>query len=468
MAETSARRASSLVDRLPIGIYIGFILLLCLCGGSSRFDSPAQSLARASATAFAAAALFLPRGRAAALRPAILFVFCCLALVLLQLVPLPPTLWATLPGHGHYASLAAAGGLGAPWRPINLAPDRGWNAFFALLVPGCALLILTRMRVRDQASLLAVLAVAILACAMLSLVQWSSGEDAWHLYTIGTREVGIGFFSNRNHAAVFFACGIPITAAWARAGNTGNAARWKRTLIACGVMTILTLSLPATGSRAAFFLLAPALLTGTWLIAPIVAERLQLYSKGTRIAMTSGVALLALILLASIAFGDATSTTRLFDEGLVDRQRQQALGPALDMARRFFPFGIGFGAFDPVYRGFEPLGTLGPSYLNEVHNDYVQVGLEGGLAGLALLATGILWWLWASIKLWRPDPSKPVTPWARAGSAVILLILIGSLTDYPARTPLIMMLLTQGVCWMLLPSAEAKPASACVVNFTTR
>src|SRR5690606_13261800 len=106
----------------------------------------------------------------------------------------------------------------------------------------------------------------------------------------------------------------------------------------------------------------------------------------------------------------------------------------------------GLGAFDPVYRIHEPDELLNTAYFNHAHNDFLEVVLDAGLAGLLLLGGAILWFLGKSLKAWRGDTSRTILP--RLGSSILLLILIASITDYPARTPMIMAVVIIAAIWL--------------------
>jgi O-antigen ligase len=88
--------------------------------------------------------------------------------------------------------------------------------------------------------------------------------------------------------------------------------------------------------------------------------------------------------------------------------------------------------------------------MNQAHDDYLQLILEGGLPALGLLITFLGWWAWKSIRLWRGSGGEGVAL-GRLGSILLLLILLASITDYPVRTPLMMVIAAQAAAWMLLP-----------------
>jgi O-antigen ligase len=124
-----------------------------------------------------------------------------------------------------------------------------------------------------------------------------------------------------------------------------------------------------------------------------------------------------------------------------------------DMTRTFFPWGSGVGTFDPVFRHFEPFALLKLTYFNQAHNDIVQTVLEGGIFGVALLATFVLWWAVATLRAWRAAPS-PQALAARAGSAVVLLCLLASIVDYPLRTALMLSMFSIAAVWLLTPTSS--------------
>jgi O-antigen ligase len=114
----------------------------------------------------------------------------------------------------------------------------------------------------------------------------------------------------------------------------------------------------------------------------------------------------------------------------------------LHAARAFLPFGAGYGTFEPVYQRFELNSLLSTIYLNQAHNEPVQLAIEGGLPALLLLILFLGWWLHASVRAVRPRGSESRRALATAMTAVTLILLLSSLVDYPLRTPLLSGLFT--------------------------
>lgn len=440
-------------ERSPLVAYLAFLAIVALAGGSSHYDAASQPIVRLAAILLMGSLVFLPPGRSAdSYRPAFWFLGALAALILLQLMPLPPALWRALPGHERYVAAALAAGEPQPWRPLNLTPDRGWNALFSLLPPAAALFAASRLRMRDQGAILLTLILIVMASAVIGLAQVSAGEDdALRFYAAPPTGAAVGLFANRNHQALLIACGLPLLGLFAERVRMDRAKRQLHSALALTGGAFLVLTIPTTGSRAGLLLAALALPCALVLAWPAIGDRAKaLSARYRRLAAGGGLALLLALITAALTFSRAESVQRLFAMDPVEDARVRLLRPLLGMIRDFLPFGSGFGSFDPVYRGYEPFENLAVTFMNQAHDDYLQLLLEGGLPALLLLVVFLGWWVWTSVRLWRRADSE-TTRLGRLGSVLVLLILLASLTDYPVRTPLIMVVAAQGAAWMLLP-----------------
>ena len=113
------------------------------------------------------------------------------------------------------------------------------------------------------------------------------------------------------------------------------------------------------------------------------------------------------------------------------------LSPLVETARAFMPWGSGFGSFDRVYRRFEPDELLSTIYMNQAHNEPLQLAIEGGLPALALLALFLWWWTGSAIGILRFRLSSERKTMAIAAMVVTFMLMASSLVDYPLRTPLL-------------------------------
>jgi O-antigen ligase len=132
----------------------------------------------------------------------------------------------------------------------------------------------------------------------------------------------------------------------------------------------------------------------------------------------------------------AEALDRLFATNMSDENRVAFVPTLLQMARDFFPFGSGFGSFDPVFRFYEPDAVLRPTYLNHAHNDLLELAITGGLPAMALLGLLIAWMVRGAWLVSRAAARSPEVRFAQFAIAGIVIVLLGSLLDYPLRTPL--------------------------------
>lgn len=455
-------RKVAATGRFAIVAYLMFLGVVALMGGSSHYDAASQPVVRLAAILLIGAlALRRPDRQRTRYRPAFWFLAVLGALLLIQLIPLPPALWSALPGHARYLAAATAAGEPQAWRPLNLTPDRGWNAFFALLPPLAALFAASRTSMRDQAALLLALILIVILSGVIGLAQVSAGtEDALRFYAGAPPGGAVGLFANRNHQALLIACGLPMIGLWTARAKAKQAKGRVHAALGLAGGAFLVLTIPTTGSRAGLALAGLALPCTLALAWPTMRERLGGLSsrRNQALAAAAGFAALAVLIGAALTFSRAESVRRLFAFDPVEDARVRLLAPLLGMIRDFLPFGSGFGSFDPVYRGFEPFGNLAVTVMNQAHDDYLQLILEGGLPGLALLLAFLGWWGWATVRLWRRTNADDIAL-GRLGSILILLIMVASLADYPIRTPLIMVIAAQAAAWMLLPAPARDSAT---------
>jgi hypothetical protein len=92
-------------------------------------------------------------------------------------------------------------------------------------------------------------------------------------------------------------------------------------------------------------------------------------------------------------------------------QRLEANEASKDMLANTWPRGIGAGGFRYLYpeyiRRFAGSYKGGKLFWEHAHNDWLQLPIELGVCGVALLAAGAAWWLGrvARTKIWRHLPS---------------------------------------------------------------
>lgn len=444
--------AGPLTDRLR---FLVVLLLLGICvigGGASRADVLSLLYLRPAAILCIAVLLFMP-GQGDLRRFRILWwMLAGLALVIaIQLIPLPPTLWLSLPGRAHYAEAAAAAGLAQPWRPITLTPDLTWNSLLALIPPLAALYGFAALREDQRAALLPILIGIACVSAIMGIIQITgSANGPAYFYRIRHEGSADGFFANRNHQATLLALGFPMLRMWTLLAPAGGRQRWSRQLVAAAIGLFLISMILVTGSRAGMAMAAVGIVCA-YLLAPIERRERARRGKWARISVIAMWAAPVLVAGAAIFFGRALSVERLVGADiLLQEQRVQNTPLMIRMVGDFLPFGTGFGSFDPVFRGFEPDSSLGPTYFNRAHNELIELALTGGIPALIVLIAFLIWWGRSSVANFLPYRGRSARAmFARLGAVMILMLFLASLVDYPLRTPLMSVVFAFACGWLV-------------------
>ena len=359
-----------------------------------------------------------------------------MALILVQIVPLPAALWSAWPGRALFAQgdlLMAGHGLTRPW---SLDPDETVAALI-FLIP--AMMVGLRMRLSDDFAHLWIMAwlIFLAVSLLLALAQVSAPFGQMHLYANSHSGLPVGLFANRNHQAIAMACAIPLAAGLNRkqreqaaAGRQPPPGGWLFGLAAVGGI----LGTLLTGSRAGGALLVPALLAA---LAIYFHGRIE--PRQRRRIMLAAIAGLAVIVVAIVVVpgghpGGALGL--LLSRSYTDDDDRYVFWPVvIRMIGKYAPWGTGFGSFRRAFEVDEPTGQLAPLYLNHAHNDWLEFTLEAGLAGVVLAAGFLVWLALRWLPGWRGNAAGAKSdPLRQAAGTVIVLLLAHSCFDYPLRT----------------------------------
>ena len=354
-----------------------------------------------------------------------------IGLILLQLLPLPVAIWSALPGRALSVSGDELMFGSLPRRALDLDPEGGIRASLTL-VPAFAVYLYARHadateRWRVSAALIG----GAMLSLLLGLLQSVSGQaQATHLFTDAQSHLSTGLFANRNHQAVLMAVSVPLLAtAVATSRLADRLTRGQRIGAFALAGASLTVGALLTASRTGAVLLLPAWVGGLLIVAgPHRSDRRTLaWGAAAFVALAS-------ILVAGMA-GSGGPLAGLANRSVgVDDPRWRYWPQALVVLRQYWPAGSGFGTFRAVYDAAEPLPILGTLYVNHVHNDWIEVLLEGGVAAALLLVLFLGWFAIATWRAWRRPPEAALASFGRAGSVVVACLLLHSVVDYPLRT----------------------------------
>lgn len=413
------------MSQRPRSAIIAVYLLLCiLLGGSSQgvWMNLALQLLGIAVIAWAAIAGAPAEEEGDRATAPYLLLGLGLVVVLLQLIPMPASLWSDFPGRQDLARGYSLLGLPLPPLPVSEAPYLSVTTVFAL-IPAVAIFAAATL-LRASPRWLAMAVVAGMACSiLLGALQVANGPRSWpYLYDI-TNAGAVGVFANRNHMGTLLLVSIPFgTALMVSTRAQGSGSRQGRLALGIAGLVLVVVGIALNGSVAALALALPVLLASAALVPAAVRWR-RVALPIAAVALIGGVVIVGTNPIPSVAtdLGAAESV----------QSRGQMWSTTETAIRDTFPLGTGLGTFEQVYRQYEQPGQITRSYVNHAHNDYLELALELGAAGIVLMVLFLAWWAIAAVRVWTTPLSSA---FGRAATIASAVILAHSIVDYPLRT----------------------------------
>ncbi len=421
--------------QLRLGLLTILLIGAFLMGGSARSDVASLLFLRPLTAAIFVGAVMIALPAAWRRAPlAMAVAMAVLLLCLLHLLPLPPAIWSEFPGRQIAVDVYRGADMPLPWHPLTLTPRNTWNAAFSLLAPLSALILVLSLTPAHVQRILSILVGLAMLSASMGMLQ-SLGAEGLYWYEITNHGSAVGLFANRNHAALLLACTLPLlglyTHTWERGEALARTKAWAAALAALVLIVMILLS----GSRAGLAWAALAVPMTLWVHN----------SSGERSRLAAALPWIASVTIIGIAIafvlGDRVPAVLRLDGTGGPSELRLSAAPAIWRAvSDYWPLGSGIGSFTEIYGIYEPQDLLGPAYLNHAHNDVLELLLTGGLPAVLIAVAGIITLIRAiaTPQPHRPDCSETDAPrWGRAGLSVIVLLTLGSILDYPLRTPIL-------------------------------
>jgi len=373
-----------------------------------------------------------------------------IAVVLAQLIPLPPSLWENMGGRRAFAADYALLGLPPPSLAISLTPYKSIDALLGVIPPLAIVCAIVRLKSYRASLLAAALVAGTIAGVLLGALQVASAaqeSSPWYLYPQTNIGLAVGFFANANHMADLLVITLPFLAAFLAAGRRVNFQRLSALIaLVIGAGVVILVGIMINQSLAAYCLAAPVLLASALIVLP-PASRLRPWVMGAAALLLVGsVALLARSAVGGVNLGEGVSSSV--------QPREVILATTSRALKDYLPLGSGLGSFRQVYDQYEDLGRVTTTFVVHAHNDYAELALETGVAGIIAMLLFLAWW---AIAVWRVWRSPEAGPFARAASIASAAILVHSVVDFPLRTAAISVCF--GMCMALLADRRAPPAS---------
>lgn len=340
-------------------------------------------------------------------------------LPVLQLVPLPPEIWTKLPGRRDTHQLLDLIGAAKRWMPISLDREATWRAWLELLPGFAAFVAVLALRTAERVWIILLVIFFAIVTVIVGAFQAAWG-DPFVLFESSHAGLATGLFTNRNHQALFLNVAALLAASVGRLRQREHAGL--PPLVSIGLVLLFTAGVLATGSRSGVALLlvsVPLALVIMW--STELKSRLIVFP----IAGASAVAIMAL--------GTSAGETTLARFASTSDARF-AYWPDVWMAiAEYWPIGSGLGTFSTVYQRFESLASVGPTYVNHAHNDYLELLLEGGVFALLLLIVVVAFLALAWARVFRAKGGQTWRAFAHAAAVGLLIIMLHSILDYPLR-----------------------------------
>jgi O-antigen ligase len=421
---------SSVLHRLPLAAVGLWLFYMIVFGGVSTPNETNFVLQSLSSLGVIAISLWrLRRGFPTSLSfyAACLLLFCFL-LVFVQLVPLPATIWTAFPGREFQVRMFSILGVEPPWQPISLSPAGTKAAVLAFLPATAGFLAALASTARDRIWFVMIIA----SCALLGLFvgfmqQIQGPESSFYFYG---NESGVvsGTFGNRNFYAAQLYSTIPFVAALAVAlQEKFRLPNWLVVMFSLVYVSLLIIGLAGTASRAGTLLSMIAVLLAA---AFVYRPQNWAQNRGTKRSVTFAV-LGVVLLLSQVGMA---AILRFAKSDLVD-MRGQIYEVSWTAAKQFFPYGSGLGSFVPVYQMFETPSIMIENYVNHVHNDWLELLLEGGIGAAVLMLAFVLIYAASMFQVFRLEFQSSARSVLRAGGIVVLLLLLHGIVDFGLRTP---------------------------------
>lgn len=367
------------------------------------------------------------------------------ALVLLQLIPLPPDVWSLLPGRAPAIEGYALRGEALPWLPLSLSPASTLSALPVMAVPLAVVAGVVVLGAYRSRWTVAALVTGTCLSVLLGAVQLSQGGP--YLYPVYNLDNATGLFANSNHQATLLLATLPFLAALiglqhGGGRNARQSAAVGRIVIAGGAAAVILLGLILNGSMAGLALLLPVALASLAVALPRAGTMPRLL-VGAALLLTVGAA------IGLVAFtdtgGNATSVATRSD---IYRITLHAIGDT-------FPAGTGLGTFREYYRLYENPALVDSFFVNHAHSDPLEWVLETGLPGTLLLGALLLWWGTRAWRLWRSERPDLIALAATVSSGAILA---HSLVDYPLRDAALQAVFALSLAFMAEPRSHSREA----------
>lgn len=445
---------SSLVKNGLVLILISYVSASVVLGGAGReghyYHGVLQGIAGIGLAGLIATWPTAMRLESARVPIGLLTGFVVLGVV--QSIPLPAELWESLPGRGFIKDGFYNLAISPPSIPISLDVDETLTTICYASTPLFVIALCIRIGAKQLSSIVPWFFCLIgVASVFLGILQVIEGPDSvLYYYEFSNNQYPIGFFSNINHQATLLLIVLPYAFFLLNAirnGRNREDSGIAKTLIVICLMFVILVGIIAAGSMAGYAIFIPIMALVLW-----VSRR----SWKTDTPLISRVFPLIIVVLGSLL---VASSPILADLGITpistgELSRIGIWRITIDALHEHWLLGIGIGTYESVIPHYEDPDVVMPTFIAKAHNDVLQVFLEGGLVGIALLVFAIAWFFRSCFQVWGRQSSGTFRTLKKFAAISILVVVLHSLVDYPARTPAIAAMLSVSVAIIVFQNSR--------------
>lgn len=380
---------------------LGSVLFISLLiGGGTASGLYTDTLIEIAAIV-SAAAVFSRASSQAVPKFAFWLLFFAVALLVLQVIPLPST---------FFRDVRPEALLGDPWlvgetrsRFISVGVGRTIECLLYLIAVAAFFLGVVRLRPEQVYGLLPFFFMGVICNGLAGAIQFSLANDV-AIEGLLPFTINAGLFANQNHFSALLFVSIPFVVYY-------GLFRGHLLSGSLGLMTVLLLLL-AAGSRA-----------GVLIGLAITVISVVFLSARSRI---NGFGVFALFIGLSV-YTIGAWTTIGAKEADPAFGRGEFARTTIDGIKENWITGVGFGNFQKAYQIYEKEGMIFSAYVNHAHNDYLEIAFEGGAIAILLMALYFIFLCGSYAKIRRE-------PLQKTALLSVSFLLIHSLVDYPLRT----------------------------------
>ena len=428
---------SILQRNMLLSVLLGYLALCLVFGGAGRegryFHGILQALA---AIGLLGLTLSWPkRQKLVRLRTPIGLLAAMVLIALFQSIPLPPIVWQSIPGREEIVRNFVSLDLPLTSMPISLDVEATLSTLGYALPPLFVLVICNRIGGRRLKLVIPwAMGLGAVGSVILGAAQVLTGDNsALYLYDSTNKGLPVGTFANVNHFANFLLITLPFTVFLFRdLGKNWQASDRSMAIMFLTIATLLHLfvGIIAAGSFAIYIMSVPVL-GFAYLCSRIQSDdstgRLTPARRGaTAIAILTVIAT-GLVLIGAGALGGV-------DHFL---SRPEIWSTTWQAIQDHWLFGTGLGSYPAVIPLYEDPNAVTSTYLARAHNEYLQIFLEAGVPGVAVIVVAFAWLIQRARAIWRDENKNSMIAFRKVAMISICVIVLHSFVDFPARSPAI-------------------------------